>query len=72
LRRFDRVYLALDNDDAGDKGSHILLSALGERAVRVRLPHGCKDPAELAQRPEGARVFAASLRAAEGSRPVTH
>jgi DNA primase len=72
LRRFQRVYLALDNDDAGDKGSDSLLSALGERAVRVRLPRGCKDPAELAQTPEGARVFAASLRAAEESRPVTH
>jgi DNA primase len=65
LRRFRRVYLALDADDGGDRGSQALLAALGPRAVRVRLPPGCKDVAELAPRPDGPRVFAAALRAAE-------
>jgi hypothetical protein len=65
LRRFDRVYLALDADDGGDRGSHVLLAALGERAVRVRLPQGCKDVAELAPRPDGAAVFAVALLSAE-------
>ena len=65
LRRFRRVYLALDADDGGDRGNQVLLAALGARAVPVRLPPGCKDVAELAPRPEGARAFAAALRAAE-------
>jgi DNA primase len=67
LRRFARVYLALDSDEGGDKGSRVLLTVLGARAVRVRLPQGCNDPAELAPRPDGARVFAAALWAAEQS-----
>lgn len=71
LRRFERVYLALDADGGGDRGSQVLLAALGERAVRVRLPQGCKDVAELAPRPDGARVFAAALRAAELSQIAT-
>jgi DNA primase len=65
LRRFRRVYLVLDADDGGDRGSQVLLAALGARAVRVRLPPGCKDVAELALRPDGARAFAAALQAAE-------
>ena len=67
LRRFRRVYLALDADDGGDRGSHALLAALGTRAVRVRLPAGCKDVAELATQPDGADAFATALRAAEAA-----
>jgi len=67
LRPFTRVYLALDADHGGNEGSQVLLAALGQRARRVRLPHGCKDPAELALRPDGAHVFAAALRAADQS-----
>jgi DNA primase len=65
LRRFARVYLALDADAGGEAGSLRLLEALGVRAVRVHLPKGCKDVAELAPRPDGATVFAAALRAAD-------
>jgi hypothetical protein len=35
--------------------------------VRVRLPEGCKDVAELAPRPDGANLFAAALQAAENA-----
>jgi DNA primase len=72
LRRFARVYVALDADEGGEKGSQVLLAALGERARRVRLPQGCKDPAELAPRPDGVTVFAAALRAAEQSQAATN
>jgi DNA primase len=65
LHRFERVYLALDADEGGDIGSEVLLAALGDRARRVCLPKGCKDVAELAPRPDGARVFATALQAAE-------
>jgi DNA primase len=65
LRRFALVYLALDADAGGEAGSQRLLEALGTRAVRVQLPAGCKDVAELAPRPDGATVFTAALRAAE-------
>jgi DNA primase len=72
LRRFARVYLALDADKGGEKGSQVLLRALGDRARRVRLPQGCKDPAELAPRPDGERVFAAALSTAEQSPATTY
>jgi DNA primase len=71
LRRFARVYLALDADQGGDRGSEVLLASLGERARRVHLPAGCKDAAELAPRSDGARVFVAALRAAEQSQAAT-
>ena len=71
LQHFARVYLALDADEGGEKGSRVLLAALGERARRVRLPQGCKDAAELAPRPDGAAVFAAALHAAEQPQAAT-
>jgi DNA primase len=67
LERFARVYLALDADDGGEAGSQRLLAALGARALRVHLPEGCKDVAELAPRPDGATLFAAALQAAENA-----
>ncbi len=72
LRRFARVYLALDADEGGNKGTQVLLAALGERARRICLPPGCKDVAELAPLPDGARLFAAALRAAGQSRATAH
>jgi DNA primase len=68
LERFARVYLALDADDGGKAGSQRLLAALGARAVRVHLPAGCKDVAELAPSPDGATLFAAALQAAENAK----
>jgi DNA primase len=59
--RFERVYLALDADDAGQQAAAAIATALGSRAVTVRLPHGIKDVAELAPRPDGRAVFANEL-----------
>jgi DNA primase len=67
LQRFARVYVALDADDPGEAGSQRLIQALGQRAVRVRLPVGWKDAAELASRSDGATVFAAALQTAENA-----
>jgi DNA primase len=65
LQRFSRVYVALDADGPGEAGSQRVIEALGQRALRVRLPAGWKDVAELAPRPDGAAIFAAARRTAE-------
>ena len=64
LSRFDRVYLALDSDAAGQQAAAELAAALGERARTVRLPEGVKDVAELGPRRDGRAIFHAALRAA--------
>jgi DNA primase len=56
LTQFDRVFLALDNDKAGQTAAETLASTLGSRAVIVNLP-GAKDVAELATTPEGRAIF---------------
>lgn len=38
----ERVWIAFDADDAGDKGAEVAMRALGEKAVRLR-PQGGKD-----------------------------
>ncbi|MBV8717275.1 MAG: toprim domain-containing protein [Chloroflexi bacterium] len=48
LRSFDRVYLALDQDKGGREASDRLCQQLGTRAVRIELPGGVKDVADLA------------------------
>ncbi len=60
LARFERIYLALDADDAGRQATAAVAGVLGGRAVSVTLP-GVKDVSELAALPNG-RV--ALLRAA--------
>ena len=60
--RFERVYLALDADDAGREAAATLARVLGPRAATVRLPDGVKDVAELAPRPDGRALFADALR----------
>lgn len=61
LRTFARVYLVLDNDDAGLEAMLFLQEALGPTAVPVALPDGVKDPGELARRADGQPLFAAAL-----------
>jgi DNA primase len=56
LRRFDRVYLALDGDEPGRAAAADLLRALEPSAVAVSLA-GVKDVADLATRPDGPRRF---------------
>lgn len=65
LECFDRLYLALDQDDAGRKATADFVSRFGPRAVPIALPLGVKDPAELARRVDGARLFRSALRAAD-------
>jgi DNA primase len=63
LGRFERVYLALDRDEAGQSATTALARALGERAVPVTLPAlpGVKDVADLVLRAEGRHLFARAL-----------
>ena len=56
LARFERLYLALDNDEAGRAATEKLMQALGERALPMT-PPGVKDVAELAPDPEGRASF---------------
>ncbi|HZS00055.1 MAG TPA: toprim domain-containing protein [Chloroflexota bacterium] len=60
--RFERVYLALDADDAGREAADALARELGPRAATLRLPAGVKDVADLAPRPDGRVAFADVLR----------
>jgi DNA primase len=64
LRRFERIFLALDGDVAGREATQRLLDDLGPMAMPVTLP-GVKDVAELAVRPDGAAYFSRSVAAAE-------
>jgi DNA primase len=66
LRTFQRVYLVLDQDDAGREATLRLADTLGAIAVPVALPDGIKDVAELAPRPDGQALFAAALLEAVG------
>lgn len=59
--RFQRLYLALDADQAGREATDAIVQVLGPRAVPVRLPRGVKDVAELAPRSDGRALFAGAL-----------
>jgi DNA primase len=70
LRSFRRVYLVLDQDEAGIEATLKLVDAIGPGAVPVALPEGTKDVAELAPRADGQALFAGALLEAVGvSRP---
>ena len=64
LGRWARLYLVLDDDDTGRKATARLQAAFGPRAIPVLLPPGIKDPAVLAPRPDGERLFSAAIRTA--------
>ncbi|MEZ4479931.1 MAG: CHC2 zinc finger domain-containing protein [Dehalococcoidia bacterium] len=68
LDRFAQVYLALDNDDAGQAAMQDLTEVLGQRAIPVHLPPSVADVSALAQ--EGGRPAFISnvLRAASEAR----
>ena len=57
LRGCPRVFLAFDNDDAGNAAAAGLKQLLGNRAAVVNLPQGVSDVGELATRPNGQRLF---------------
>jgi DNA primase len=67
LRAFMRVFLVLDQDNAGLEATLRLTDELGSAAVPVALPDGIKDVAELAPRADGQAVFASALQAATDS-----
>jgi DNA primase len=70
LERFDRLYLALDQDDGGRKATADLVSRFGSRAVPIALPPGVKDPAELVKRLDGEQLFRSAMRAADDAYPL--
>jgi len=57
LDRFERLYLALDQDLAGESGAARLAAHFGDRVVRVPLPTGVKDVGDLARLPNGDDLF---------------
>jgi DNA primase len=69
LRGRQRVYLVLDQDDAGLEATIRLVDALGPTAIPVALPNGIKDVAELAPRDDGQALFARALLEAVGAAP---
>ena len=57
LRGCPRVFLAFDNDDAGNTAAQELKGLLANRAAVVNLPQGVADLGELATLPNGQRLF---------------
>ena len=57
LRGSPRVFLAFDNDGAGNRAAQELKGLLGNRAAVVNLPQGVADLGELATRPSGQHLF---------------
>ena len=57
LRGCPRVFLAFDNDDAGNTAAADLRNLLGNRAAVVNLPDGVADVAELATLLNGQRLI---------------
>ena len=69
LRGCPRVFLAFDNDDAGNGAAKALGQLLGNRAAVVNLPQCVGDVGELATLPNGQRLFRRLLqRAAHNAR----
>jgi DNA primase len=64
LGRWDRLYLVLDGDAAGQEATLRLTHALGDRVLWAKLPAGIKDPADLANQPDGAERFRIAIRQA--------
>ena len=67
LRGCPRVFLAFDNDGAGNGAAEALGQLLGNRAAVVNLPNGVADVGELATMPNGQRLFRGLLRRAAHS-----
>jgi DNA primase len=70
LARFERIYLVLDNDDAGRAATAAIHTALGNRAVPVWLTDA-KDVSDLAVQADGYAAFAQAVHDAESPAPPT-
>src|SRR5207253_4059184 len=68
LPRWDRLYAVLDSDAAGQEATTRLVDLLGARVIPVALPPGIKDPADLAQRPDGPELLRGAIRSAVAGR----
>jgi DNA primase len=64
LEPFERIYLVLDNDHAGQAATRALIPILGDRVRPVTLP-GVKDVADLARMPDGRERFARAVAESE-------
>jgi DNA primase catalytic core len=64
LKRWQRLYVVLDADNAGREATLRLRDAVGTSVIPVALPTGVKDPADLATRTDGAALFAKAIRGA--------
>ena len=60
LERFERIYVVLDNDQAGQSGTRALIDVLGDRVRPVTLS-GVKDVADLGRMPDGRDRFARAV-----------
>ena len=67
LRGCPRVFLAFDNDDAGNTAAECLKRLLVNRAAVVHLPWGVGDVGELATHPHGQLLFQRLLAGAANS-----
>jgi len=68
LDRFTQVYVALDNDDAGQTAMRDLVEVLGPRAIPVYLPPRVADLSDLAQQGGRPAFISCILRAATQAR----
>jgi hypothetical protein len=64
LDQWERLYAVLDADAAGQEATTRLTEAFGSRAIRVRLPPGVKDPADLASLVDGSALLQQAIRQA--------
>ena len=64
LARFRHVYLALDNDEAGQRAALQLAAELDSRAAIVDLPPGVHDLNDLGRLPDGREAFLSCLQEA--------
>lgn len=72
LDRFERLYVLLDDDEAGRTAAATVCRALAPRAVPVILGDhdGAKDASDLAPRPDGQSVLLRALERASPSGPA--
>ena len=61
LQRFERIYVALDNDPAGQEATQRLTERLGQRAIPIALPPGLKDINDLGLHPDGRLLLVRTL-----------
>lgn len=64
LARFQRVYLALDSDEAGRRAAAQLAAELTGQALILELPPGIHDLNGMGRPPDGRRAFLSCLQEA--------